>query len=347
MKEMPSVSIRPARPSDALGIAIVQAYTWKTTYTGLMPEAAIEARVRTLRQNAEAIRQSITTSGRTFLVAECQNTIVGFAACGLSRSEAYSEDGEVQALYVLQGFQGSGIGRRLFRRCGELLRQRGCAQMLVNCLAGNPALAFYEKMGGVVVGSRSDEVAGGTITEQVLRFSLEAPEAAEPAPPPKTLYLVGGTMGVGKTTACQALKRALADSVFLDGDWCWDAHPFRVTEETKRMVLENISVLLNNFLRCSAYQNVIFCWVLHEQAILDALLARLDTENCRVVAVSLVCSEQALEARLQKDVAGGLRSPDIIGRSKARLPLYAALDTVKLDTTERSVEETVRAILAL
>ena len=64
----------------------------------------------------------------------------------------------------------------------------------------------------------------------------------------KTLYLIGGTMGVGKTTVSQQLKKDLANSVFLDGDWCWDADPFQVTDETKEMVMDNICYLLNNFL---------------------------------------------------------------------------------------------------
>ena len=68
----------------------------------------------------------------------------------------------------------------------------------------------------------------------------------------KTLYLIGGPMGVGKTAAGQALKLLLDNSVFLDGDWCWDMHPFLVTEETRAMVLDNIAFLLNRFLRCSA-----------------------------------------------------------------------------------------------
>ena len=49
----------------------------------------------------------------------------------------------------------------------------------------------------------------------------------------KTLYLIGGTMGVGKTTISQQLKKDLPNCVFLDGDWCWDADPFQVTEETE------------------------------------------------------------------------------------------------------------------
>ena len=98
----------------------------------------------------------------------------------------------------------------------------------------------------------------------------------------KHLYIIGGTMGVGKTTVCRILKEKLEGSVFLDGDWCWDMHPFQVTEETKRMVQENIVFVLNNFLSCTAYDHVIFCWVLHQQNIIDDLLARLRTDNCEV-----------------------------------------------------------------
>ena len=90
----------------------------------------------------------------------------------------------------------------------------------------------------------------------------------------KRIYIIGGTMGIGKTTVSQLIKRKLDNSVFLDGDWCWDAHPFQVTEETKKMVLENICFLLNQFIHCSAYQNIIFCWVLHEQNIIDTIFGK-------------------------------------------------------------------------
>ena len=42
----------------------------------------------------------------------------------------------------------------------------------------------------------------------------------------KRLFIIGGTMGVGKSTVCQELKTMLPNSVFLDGDWCWDSRPF-------------------------------------------------------------------------------------------------------------------------
>ena len=163
----------------------------------------------------------------------------------------------------------------------------------------------------------------------------------------KRLYLVGGTMGVGKTTVCQILKRELCNSVFLDGDWCWDANPFQVTEETQRMVLDNICYLLGYFLACSAYENVIFGWVMHQQAIIDAILRNLDLRNCRVFSLSLVCTREALERRLRGDIAKGLRTEDVVARSVARLPLYSALSTIKIDTSALTPEQAARHIANL
>lgn len=163
----------------------------------------------------------------------------------------------------------------------------------------------------------------------------------------KQLYLIGGPMGVGKTAVSRRLSTMLERSVMLDGDWCWMMHPFAVTEETKAMVMDNIAHLLGNFLRCSAIDHVVFCWVMHEQAILDELLSRLPTDGVSVTAVSLICTPEALAARIGADVASGLRTPDVLPRSLARLPLYDALRTVKLDTTCLSPEEAARAILDL
>lgn len=163
----------------------------------------------------------------------------------------------------------------------------------------------------------------------------------------KKLYLIGGTMGVGKTTACQLLKKKLDDAVFLDGDWCWDADPFQVNNETKRMVLDNICYLLNNFIHCSVYKNIIFCWVMHEQSIIDDILTRIDLSDCEVQCVSLVITPNALRERIHRDVESGLRQPDVLERSIERLPLYDALDTIKLNTSHMTPVEVADAIAAL
>lgn len=161
----------------------------------------------------------------------------------------------------------------------------------------------------------------------------------------KTLYLIGGPMGVGKTTVGQALKKKLANCAFLDGDWCWDMDPFQVTPETKEMVMENICDLLNRFIRCSVYDNIVFCWVMHEQMIIDEILSKLDTTGCQIVKVSLVCTEDALRERIEKDIEKKLRKKDVMERSLAYLPLYDALDTVKIDVSGKALGKIAEEIM--
>lgn len=153
----------------------------------------------------------------------------------------------------------------------------------------------------------------------------------------KKLYLIGGTMGIGKTAVCQELKLKLDNSVFLDGDWCWDASPFQVTEETKNMVMDNICFLLNQFIHCSAYDNIIFCWVMHEQSIIDRIINNLDKTKCEIKTISLICDEKELRERLSKDIAAGKRKPDVIDRSLARIPLFHQLNTIKINTNGKTV----------
>jgi broad-specificity NMP kinase len=163
----------------------------------------------------------------------------------------------------------------------------------------------------------------------------------------KKVYLIGGTMGVGKTTVCQLLKAALLHSVFLDGDWCWDMHPFQVTDETKKMVMDNICHLLNNFIKCSAYENIVFCWVMHEQSIINEILSRIDTSDCVVKSISLICEPDALTNRLQADVDRGVRTSEVIARSIARIPLYKDLNTIKIDVSRITAKQAAEQISRL
>lgn len=163
----------------------------------------------------------------------------------------------------------------------------------------------------------------------------------------KNLIFVNGTMGAGKTTTCTHLKQLLPHAVFLDGDWCWDADPFVVTDETKTMVLDNITHLLNNFLACTAYENVIFCWVMHEEAIIRQILSRLSTENASVRVFTLTLIEDALRERLARDIADGKRQADIIDRSVARLPLYDRMNSTKIDVSSMSALDAAKRIADL
>ena len=135
--------------------------------------------------------------------------------------------------------------------------------------------------------------------------------------------------------------------MFLDGDWCWNSSPFQVTKETKNTVIENIRFLLNQFIHCSAYENIVFCRVMHERTIIDTIISGIDTSSCIVEKISLICDENALKSRLKNDISAGLRKPDVVERSIERLPLYSFFGTRIIDTTKKRVEETTTEIAGI
>ena len=53
------MQIRKALPIDALGITIVNVYTWKTQYTGLLPDELIDLRIREIKKNSDSIKKRI------------------------------------------------------------------------------------------------------------------------------------------------------------------------------------------------------------------------------------------------------------------------------------------------
>lgn len=147
-------------------------------------------------------------------------------------------------------------------------------------------------------------------------------------------------MGIGKSTICNQLNQDLDHSVFLDGDWCWNMDPFVVNQDTKNMVLDNITHCLNNFIHTPGIENIIFCWVMHKQDIIDQIIQKLDTEGVDIHLISLICEKEELIKRMLVD----RRDNQTIRKSLQYLELYKDLDTQKIDVTTLDVQKTIDKI---
>lgn len=165
------IQIRKAIPEDALGIAIVNVYTWKTTYSGLLPDDFINSRIDRLAEIADRNRNEIEENNN-FIVATVDNTIVGFVWYGKSRNEEFIDSGEVYAIYVLSGFQGKCVGRMILTACIEELKKEGCNSVIINCLEGNKSLEFYKHMGGKVIGKRKDKIKEIFMIEDIIVLEI-------------------------------------------------------------------------------------------------------------------------------------------------------------------------------
>lgn len=86
---------------------------------------------------------------------------------------------------------------------------------------------------------------------------------------------------------------------------------------------------------------------MHEQGIINSILSRLDTVDCDVKNISLVVDEVNLRNRLMSDISKGGRTIDIVERSVSRIPLYQRLNTIKINTTNKSIKMISDEIMSL
>ena len=68
--------IRKATPSDAKKIAEVLAYTWQTTYKGLLSDFILEEKINGINEKANQIAAKIPIKNN-YYVAEVANNVVG------------------------------------------------------------------------------------------------------------------------------------------------------------------------------------------------------------------------------------------------------------------------------
>src|ERR1700760_3025120 len=152
------ISIRRARPSDAISIGSVHVAAWRSAYPGILPDDFL-ARLSVPRQAAHydaAIRSSSTgvfvaSAPAPAAPAGSGSRIVGFATAGRARGGEFARrlgEGEVETLYVLDDWRDRGIGRLLMRAAAGHLAEIGCRACFLWVLEANPSRWFYQRLGG-------------------------------------------------------------------------------------------------------------------------------------------------------------------------------------------------------
>jgi ribosomal protein S18 acetylase RimI-like enzyme len=192
---MTVVAIRPACLADAEAIAAVHVVAWRETYTGLMPQAVIDARTLDKRierwhailgagADGDAIHVAEVAAGDAAEIAAgdaagdgtagmAARTIVGFSGTGRPRSVGAFADAELTGLYLLAARHGRGIGRALLAAAVAAARARGGRRLGLWVLTDNSrARRFYEAASAVAAATRDEILDGAPIAEIGYRLDL-------------------------------------------------------------------------------------------------------------------------------------------------------------------------------
>ena len=158
-----TVTIRLAKEEDAKSIGLVHVESWKTTYSGIVPDAYIAT------LNADSRSQTwlerLRTGDAAIIVAEDEGRIFGFVSGGKARDQIEGFDAELYAIYLIHSEQRQGVGRLLTRYLTNLLYDDGFRSMYVWVLSENPAVNFYKRLGGNFLTTKAIEIGGFPLEE--------------------------------------------------------------------------------------------------------------------------------------------------------------------------------------
>jgi ribosomal protein S18 acetylase RimI-like enzyme len=163
--------ISPAGPADAAELGRVHVRSWRETYPGLLPQAALN------RMSAEAharrFRLELTRAkpGQVTLIAEGAGGAVGYASGAVVSGDGRGADAEVFTLYVVRAAQGIGVGRALLKAQARVLAAEGAKSLMLFVLSRNErARGFYERMGGEAFAEIAAQGWGQGLTETAYRW---------------------------------------------------------------------------------------------------------------------------------------------------------------------------------
>jgi ribosomal protein S18 acetylase RimI-like enzyme len=145
---MDSLLLRRATVEDAQGIAHVSVETWKTAYSGLLPDDYLQKMSVDQRTQTWAKLLEFSPEGNQTIVAEIDGRIIGFIGIGPSSEVGAMEFGEVYAIYVRPNYQSRGAGSQLLKEGIRILKSQGFNRATLWVLEQNiSARSWYESHG--------------------------------------------------------------------------------------------------------------------------------------------------------------------------------------------------------
>ena len=161
-----TITIRPARPDEAPAVAALSIAGWRETYAGHIAAAYLAALDGHPKHDVASWEARFAERERRHWtwIAELDGP-VGFLCCREGETVPGYRS-EIWRFYILRRAQGRGIGRVLMATAARTLEANGLAPFALWVLEFNVgARAFYERLGGKLIGRQSFPLADTTALE--------------------------------------------------------------------------------------------------------------------------------------------------------------------------------------
>lgn len=164
--EVLSMNIRQGNRDDIKEISKIYIDTWKSTYSGLVPDNFLnelsyeEGENKWVNFLSNQLHQSFI-----YVATNDSEEIIGFAAARIINDKEFK--GELYALYLLPKAQGLGAGRSLISTTAEHFIKEGIFSMMVWVMKNNKSgSGFYKRLGGKYYTHRDSQFGGFLVEDE-------------------------------------------------------------------------------------------------------------------------------------------------------------------------------------
>ncbi|WP_299743958.1 GNAT family N-acetyltransferase [Rossellomorea sp. y25] len=165
---MKNFRFRKANLQDSPGLAYVHVHSWRTTYKGIVSENYLQS--LSIEEREQKWVQILSGSHHTYVCELDDGQIIGFVSFGKERSGEY--EGELYAIYLLEEYQGKGIGKELLEIAATGLKKQGYNSMWIWVLKENPSKHFYYAFNPTRIKEEVLTIGGESHQEEGLLLNL-------------------------------------------------------------------------------------------------------------------------------------------------------------------------------
>ena len=160
------IRIEKATFSEAKIIHELAHQIWLPSYRDILSQQQIDFMLDK-SYSIQALEHAIGSGTDYFILYQEDGQALGFIAIRPHRDHL-----RIEKLYLLPRTQGQGQGRRLIDFAAEKAKQQGLSALELNVNRGNPAFAFYQKVGFRVIRQVDIPYFGFVLNDYVMRKML-------------------------------------------------------------------------------------------------------------------------------------------------------------------------------
>jgi ribosomal protein S18 acetylase RimI-like enzyme len=196
--------IRTATSTDCAAVAKIQVDSYRNAYNSLMPTEYLDA--FSYAEQEQDWKDWLDRESGLLLVAENEpGHIIGYVLVQLASEEETAFECEVVALHVNRAYHRQGAGRALLAAAARHMHAQGCRSLGLWVIDGNPAVGFYDRLGGQPTGEHFFEIEELHLRRREIGYVwARIEDLFEPLPPQRRVLFLTGPNDAGRSSAAQA-----------------------------------------------------------------------------------------------------------------------------------------------